>query len=266
METAWLVHTRPDLAYSVATLAQVTEIMFTTEKVRHIKTINKLDKTATSSPNRGLRYVSLDPTTMHLWVYGDGSFANNPDGSSQLGFVILLSDGSGRCVFLSHRSFKSRRRVRSVQGAEVSFVDAFDEAYLLRAQLKELFGREIPLRMLLDSRSLFDVLSRGTLTTERRLVIDLLAAREAYTKGDISDLGNVRSEFNLADCLTKQMDCSSMRHVMTTARINHPVEEWVVRDLNTLAAADAADSIALTGVSNPSNPCSTHEPDSPSPN
>ena len=42
--------------------------------------------------NRGLKYIRLDLETAKIFVFVDGSFANNKDLSSQLGYEIILAN------------------------------------------------------------------------------------------------------------------------------------------------------------------------------
>ena len=43
------------------------------------------------------------------------------------------------------------------------------------------------------SLSLFDVITKATVTTEKRLMIDLNAVKEAYQKHEIMDIGVVQN-------------------------------------------------------------------------
>ena len=79
MEAAWLQQTRPDLAYTSATLAQVTETRWSVNKDKFIKSINKLIKRATDDPTVGLQFRKMERESMHLRIYTDSSFANNAD-------------------------------------------------------------------------------------------------------------------------------------------------------------------------------------------
>lgn len=180
---------------------------------------------------------------MHLRIYTDSSFANNADGTTQLGYVILIADRFGNASIISFRSYKCRRRVRSILGGEaIAFIDGFDQGFLLRAQLRALLGRTLPMRILTDSASLYHVMTRATLTTERRLIIDLMAARESYARGEISDIGLIRSQYNPADELTKDTDCSRLLAIMTSHHISHPVEEWVTRATTNMDAVNIQDA------------------------
>lgn len=69
-------------------------------------------------------------------VYSDSTYANNSDLSSQLGFVILLSDKFSICNAITFSSHKSRYIVRSVLGGEVyAFAYSFDASYIIKLEL-----------------------------------------------------------------------------------------------------------------------------------
>jgi hypothetical protein len=76
---------------------------------------------------------------------------------------------------------KSRRIVRSSTAREtLAFAEIFDAAFILRHDLSRMLGQHIPILMLTDSESLFKTLNRARYTTERRLLVDIAAARQAY--------------------------------------------------------------------------------------
>jgi hypothetical protein len=85
---------------------------------------------------------------------------------------------------------------------DFGFAAGFDASFTLRHQLSELLGREIRL-MLTDSKSPFDIIITQKRTTEHRLMIDIFAARQVHRRREIDNIGLIRSEFNLADDLTK---------------------------------------------------------------
>ncbi len=61
----------------------------------------------------------------------------------------------------------------------ISCSDMFDVWYTLRTELSNTFALKIPLILLTDSNSLFDVISKGTRTSEKRMMLDIAAARDA---------------------------------------------------------------------------------------
>ena len=114
--------------------------------------------------------------------------------------LITLSDDRDRCHILAYAIYKSRRVTRSVLGAKVyAFADSFYLAYALRVGLESIAGSKIPLHMYTDSKSLFHVITKNSSILEKRLMIDIASTREAYKRGDIAQIGHVRSEHNSAD-------------------------------------------------------------------
>eukprot|EP00170_Pyropia_yezoensis_P005437 contig_22078_g5451 len=83
--------------------------------------------------------------------------------------------------------------------------------------------------MLTDSKQLFDVITRASHPTEKRLMIDVAAAREAYNNQEISNVGLLKSEHNAADGLTKPHHCTALERIMSTGEDNNPVQQWIIR-------------------------------------
>lgn len=88
----------------------------------------------------------LDKDSLHQRVYADTSFANNADHTSQLGYIVQVSDKSGKCNILHYASYKSRHLCRSELGAEVyAFADAWDYTYVMSQELEERLEQRVPL-------------------------------------------------------------------------------------------------------------------------
>ncbi|KAH9991518.1 hypothetical protein F4779DRAFT_623696 [Xylariaceae sp. FL0662B] len=77
---------QPEASFDLSTAAQVIE---PTEK--DIDALNDRIEWQMNNLTRGLRYVPLDLNNTKLFIFTDGSFANNKDLSSQLGFIIVLA-------------------------------------------------------------------------------------------------------------------------------------------------------------------------------
>ncbi|EAQ83592.1 hypothetical protein CHGG_09996 [Chaetomium globosum CBS 148.51] len=93
-----------------------------------IKTLNRRIQWQMDSQDRGLTFLPLNLETARLYVFVDGSFANNRDFTSQLGFAIILANEdeindrhefsiTGNLIHFS--STKSKRVTRSVLASEV---------------------------------------------------------------------------------------------------------------------------------------------------
>lgn len=226
-QLAWCAHsTRPDLAFYAARLAQVKRDEFTRDDVKLLRRATRMLK----QKAKVLKYHKLDPSSASLAVYTDASFATNKDLSSQLGFVVLLTDASKKCALLHWNSYKSHRVTRSVLGSEVyAFCDGMDVGISFQLALEPILGRKVNLNMYTDSKSLFDTIITRSQTSEKRLLIDISSVREAYRKKEISNVAWVRSEYNLADALTKESKENILNSVLETWLLNHPVEQWIIR-------------------------------------
>lgn len=56
---------------------------------------------------------------------------------------------------------------------------AFDCAFIIKHDLEVIYGQRIPITLMTDSKQIFDVITKATHTTEKRLMIDIAARREA---------------------------------------------------------------------------------------
>jgi hypothetical protein len=78
MEVAWLVHTRPDIAYEVARAAQVTETQFEKNPSLFIEELNDIITHVKSDLKAGIIFPVIDSNTAHICVYTDASFVSHP--------------------------------------------------------------------------------------------------------------------------------------------------------------------------------------------
>jgi hypothetical protein len=119
--------------------------------------MNSTIKVLKNTAERNLLYQNLELKTLRIVSYADASFANNEDLTSQLDFIIVLTDKTGRCNLVLASSHKCRRFTRSILGGEVlAFADALDYVFTLCHDLEHMLGKSIPLSMLTDSNFLFD--------------------------------------------------------------------------------------------------------------
>ncbi len=177
-QLSWLTQTRLGIATAVNQAAQVTEQNF---NANHTTLLNKVVKCVRDRPDLALLQQKLDKDSLFLRVYTDSSFANNEDLSTQLAYLVLLGDKHDRCNVLHYSCHKSRRKVRSVMSGEVyPFTDGLDFALTLKFDLERIIGKHLPLSMVTDSKQLFDVLTKNSTATEKRLMIDIETVRGAY--------------------------------------------------------------------------------------
>jgi hypothetical protein len=82
--------------------------------------------------------------------------------------------------------------------------------------------------MLTDSATLFDAITRHRRTSEGRLMLDIYAAREAYRNREMDNICLIRSEYNVADAMTKAPGNSALLKTIQTHFIYHPVVQYVI--------------------------------------
>lgn len=83
--------------------------------------------------------------------------------------------------------------------------------------------------MFTDSKQLFDAISEGKRTTERRLPIDIQAARDAYKSFEITTIGLISGTSNSVDALSKVGGNASLIGLME-GNDNTPIVEWIGRE------------------------------------
>jgi hypothetical protein len=111
----------------------------------------------------------------------------------------------------------------------LAFADGFDCGFVLREELKRMLGQHIPLLMLTDSAALFDAITRRKRTSEGRLMLDIYAAGEAYRRGEMDNIALIRTQYNIADAMTKTQGNDALLRVLQTHRIDHPVVQYVLQ-------------------------------------
>ena len=127
---AWIAQTRPDVACSVALLAQITEEAFEKDPSTAYRIVKGTLKKLQEDSNLYLRFPKLDRDSLQLYVYTDASYYSNKYGSSQLGYIIFLVDKHKTCQPLYWSSHKSKRTSRSVLGSEaMALADGFDVGF-----------------------------------------------------------------------------------------------------------------------------------------
>lgn len=193
--------------------------------VEHLMQVNKLVREQRHHCETALKFSSAVSKPV-LITYTDASWACRIDGSSQGGQLTLLADmdvlhGSrSEYSILSWQSRKLARIARSSTSAEVQMAsNATDNHEFMKQIFLEWFNpnqeylknmdsrmKEIPSVLILDSKNLFDALSRietsGLQLEERRTAIEVLSIRERTQQAGIC-VKWCDSDQQLADGLSK---------------------------------------------------------------
>lgn len=144
--------------------------------------------------------------------------------------IVMLCDRRNNCHVPKYSSKQARGVARSIMAGEFyAFDDAFDTAFILKHDLQRIYQQHIPLVMLASSKQMFHVITKASPTTEKRLIIDVAAAREAYNRHEISNLGLLQFEHNISNGITKQWQSAVLSKIMRTAMDVNPAQQWITR-------------------------------------
>ena len=206
-----------------------------------IKRLNQRLQWQLDNKQRGLRFVQLDLKRAKLMVFTDGSFGNNRDLSSQIGYLIALvnEDREGesfviRGNIVHYSSVKSKRVTRSVLASEIyGCANGFDLGYVIGHTLRKVASRlgvlAIPLVLCTDSYSLYECLVKLGSTTEKRLMIDIMGLRESYERREM-EIRWVNGQDNPADAMTKGSPNRALETFVTRNELVVRLEGWVQRE------------------------------------
>lgn len=216
-----------------------------------ICTLNKRLDWQMKNIDRGIKYIALDLEYAKLFIFVDGSFANNKDFSSQIGYLILLgneteteneteTDSTGTDEFaikgnlIHYSSTKSKRVTRSVLASEIyGMVGGVDMAIAINTTInmitEQLGFSRTPVVVCTDSYSLYECLVKLGTTKEKRLMIDIMALRQSYERREITEIRWIDGKDNPADAMTKSIPNKALEKFINSNQLNVRVEGWVQR-------------------------------------
>jgi hypothetical protein len=187
---------QPEASFDLSVAAQAQQ-----PSDEDIRALNKRLKWQMENLDRGLRYVHVDLINAKLIVFVDGSFANNKDLSSQLGFVLMLVNKHTdvdntfliRGNVIHYSSTKCKRVTRSVLASEIyGIVNGFDIGIAIATTLRMITERLsialIPQVICTNSYSLYECLVKLGTTKEKRLIINIMALRQSYKRRKITEI------------------------------------------------------------------------------
>ncbi|CCU78396.1 (conserved with many other fungi) [Blumeria hordei DH14] len=227
---------QPEAAFDLSEATQHKQPTITEAAI-----LNKRLDWQIKNQNRGLDYIPVDLATAKIFVFVDGSFANNQDYSSQIGYVIMISNEvsrenefeiTGNIIHWS--STKSKRVTRSVLSSELyGMVAGMDMAYSINSTitmiLKQLELSALPIIVCTDSYSLYECLVKLGTTKEKRLMIDIMALRQSYERREMQEIRWINGNDNPADAMTKSICNTALKKFMDSNKLNIRVEGWVKR-------------------------------------
>lgn len=138
----------------------------------HIQRLNSAVRYATNNLAH-LKLPKIQHRILRIAGYSDAALANNHNLTWQLGRIIFVIDSTSTEILILFK-----RETRSVLLEEVmAFTDMFDDAYALHSQFEHVLGNDVPMGLLADSKSLFNITSKVFHTSEKSIMPDLHASR-----------------------------------------------------------------------------------------
>ncbi|PVH67319.1 hypothetical protein DL98DRAFT_600668, partial [Cadophora sp. DSE1049] len=206
-----------------------------------VKALNLRLKWQIENLERGLRYIPVDLNSAKIYVFVDGSFANNKDLSSQIGFVLAIgseTEGSTGFTLSSNiihaSSTKCKRVTRAVLASElyamVAGVDMLISLATTANMVTDKLGfPRLPTVVCTDSLSLYECIIKLGTTKEKRLMIDIIAIRQSYERRELTEIRWIGGDHNPADAMTKATPNKALQQLIDTNRLTVKVEGWVQR-------------------------------------
>jgi hypothetical protein len=140
-----------------------------------------------------------------------------------------MVDGNNNANLVHYGSQRCTRVTRSVMAAELhGLIVGFDNAQLITEMVSEILGRRVSTDAIVDSKTVFDTVTRLSNTLEKRLLIDAYALQESHGSGELAALLWIPSEQNVADALTKEpwQAGSALRRLLSTNRFDIEATGW----------------------------------------
>ncbi|KAF1937111.1 hypothetical protein EJ02DRAFT_459012 [Clathrospora elynae] len=228
---------QPEASFDLSIAAQAQQ-----PSNEDINALNKRLKWQMENLNRGLRYIPVELINAKLMVFVDGSFANNSDLSSQLGFILMLVNKSTNadstftiCGNVIHySSTKCKRVTQSVLASKIyGMVNGFDIGIAIATTLRMITERlgiaAVPLVICTDSYSLYECLVKLGTTKEKRLMIDIMALRQSYERREITEIRWINGKDNPADAFTKASPNRALERFIDSNELTVRIEGWVQR-------------------------------------
>ena len=142
--------------------------------------------------DRGIKYIAFNLEQAKLFIFINGSFTNNKDLSSQIGYLIILINKTERINkftikgnLIYYSSTKSKRVTKSVLASKIyGIVKGVNMAIAINTTIKIITGQLGFLYTLIivytNSYLLYKYLVKLGTTKEKRLIINIIALQQSY--------------------------------------------------------------------------------------
>jgi hypothetical protein len=163
-------------------------------------------------------------------IFIDSSFVNNHDLSSQIDYVICLTDFINTTNIIHWSSIKCKRMTRNVLAVELFvMIHDFDVDSILKSIFIKMLVIDIFLILITDSKFLYDCLIRLSTTVEKRLMIDVMILRQFYKRREITEMIWIHDMNNSVDSMIEIKSSTALKTMIDINQINLNTTKWVKR-------------------------------------
>ena len=144
-------------------------------------------------------------------ILDDAAFRNNSDKSSQRAMVIFMAEPrkeksrNTRGSLIFFESTKIKRTTLSTTVAELyALMKCYGTCQMLRGLIKDITGLSSEIHMRTDANNLVTTASTTHVPEQQETIHMIQMLRKEACSGSIADLSHIRTQWCLADCLTKK--------------------------------------------------------------
>lgn len=212
------VHTRPDIAQPVAMLSRA--VAKPTEA--HREAAKHVLRYVAGDPEAGLLYPFVGPgraersKDMLMRVFSDADYSRDKEnGKSTAGMLVQFG---GRAISWSSKLMKTVT-TSTCEAEYTAASEAVKEILWLRELMKDLTGRELPIRLYIDNQAALTLTEkdRPQMTNRcKHMAVRFHFVREWILKGFVQTMF-VATDAQLADPFTKNLDAQKLHALMKHA-------------------------------------------------
>ena len=150
--------------------------------------------------DRGIKYIALDLEHAKLFIFINGSFTNNKDFSSQIGYLIILTNKTKgineftiKGNLIHYSSTKSKRVTRSVLASKIyGIVGGVNMAIAINITIKIIIRQlgflYTPIIVCTNLYLLYKCLVKLGTTKEKCLIINIIVLCQLYKRKEIIEI------------------------------------------------------------------------------
>ncbi len=221
-----VIMTQSKVAFDLFLVAQIIN-----SKKKDAKRLNRLFQWQLNHSIKELNFVRLKiiSSFLKLMIFIDASFANI-NLHSQIDYVICLIDDLNKANIIYWFFTKCKKMIRSVLAAKLyAMTNEFDADSVIKSIIQRILNISLSMILLTDSRSLYDCLVKLEITSEKRLIIDLMCLRQSYERRKITKIRWIDENTNSVDAMTKVNSCQTLTKLIDTNIIDLRTTAWVKR-------------------------------------